>query len=201
MILVGLMGINFFSNLKNIKEEPAMPKYNKSAAKKKIKQDALVEKIIPDQSVAADVKVFTGFIGESLKEGQVRLYLTPELDEYLEIFEKDILNLFSATSDTNPLAGSVLWIKKKATIEFVKATSRQYQAEFLQGGISNMLAQQNVLNPVFGSGIINPLKRTPTLVVSVCFSCPTSGGEDSCVPATCTLAFHCLTTYLCTQKR
>src|SRR5258705_2922850 len=160
-----------------------MLKNNKSAAKKKVTQDALVEKIIPDPSVAADVKVFTGFVGDSLKEGQVRLYLTPEFDEYLEISEKDIVNVFSVKNDTNPLAGSVLWIKKKATIEFVKATSRHLQAEFLQGSISNMLARENVFATVFGPRIINFLKRAGTLAiqsippsVSVCSSCPTSGG-------------------------
>jgi hypothetical protein len=101
-----------------------------------LKQDLLVEKLIPDPTQpAADVTALVGFVGKSTKELFWRLYLTPGLSEYVEIAAADIVSSESLTTPEKPLAGTLLWVKRSAQLQHTRSESRQIQAEFLQGGI------------------------------------------------------------------
>ncbi len=74
------------------------PRHRRLAARRlptspgELSQDALVEALVPDPGSLADVVMLHGYLGKSAVEGSWRLYLTPDLDEYVEIPEDKILH-------------------------------------------------------------------------------------------------------------
>jgi hypothetical protein len=104
---------------------------------KALKQDELVEKMVPDPSQApSDLTVLTGLLGKSTKAGYWRLYTTSRFNEYLEIGEADIVHSESLSSDRNPQGGTRLWVIRDAKLRHTRTESRQVEAEFLQGKIT-----------------------------------------------------------------
>ncbi len=109
---------------------------NAPEPQQRLKQDPLVEKLIPDLSEKhPDVRVLSGFLGNSSQKGHWRLYLTPALDVYLEIPEEDIVHSQSLASEGNSLGGTILWVKQDADVELHTRTNlRQRQVQLLTGG-------------------------------------------------------------------
>ena len=58
---------------------------------KELKQDSLVEKSVPNPTQVPNVRVLRGFLGQASRPGYWRLYLTPQLNEYVELSENDIV--------------------------------------------------------------------------------------------------------------
>src|SRR5262245_23969237 len=54
-----------------------------SRSEQRLQQSAFIRHLVPDPSQSPDVKLVVGFLGQSAQAGYVRLYLTPELNEYL----------------------------------------------------------------------------------------------------------------------
>jgi hypothetical protein len=103
----------------------------------KLRQDSLVDRLVPDPARHESFTVLTGFLGKSPRDGYWRLYLTPQLDEYLEFRSGDVKHTEQLPPDLAPLGGSRVWIQKDAPLEHTRVTSRQVQAEFLQGSIAS----------------------------------------------------------------
>jgi hypothetical protein len=101
--------------------------------KPELKQDPLVDKSRPDPSAPPSVEL-CGFLGKSDKQGYWRLYLTPDLTEYMDIAEVDIVGTQSLATEGNPLAGSYVWIKPGAMLTWIE--SQQVRAEFVRDAIS-----------------------------------------------------------------
>ncbi len=105
-------------------------------ARKSLNEDELVKKLVPDPSQVPSVRCLAGFMGSSTKAGYKRLYLTPELNEYVEFRTEDVVHTQSVATDRNPLGGSVVWLKRDAEIQHTRTESRDVKAEFLQGDIT-----------------------------------------------------------------
>jgi hypothetical protein len=103
---------------------------------KNLKEDFLVEKLRSDPSQNTDVRIVTGYLGKGAQEGYWRLYISPQLNEYLEISEEDIVHNQSLATEQSPLGGTVLWIKSSSNLQYTRTISRQVQAEFLQGDMT-----------------------------------------------------------------
>jgi len=102
-----------------------------------LQEDELVRRLIPDPSKPSpDVVTVVGYLGKSPARNMWRVYLSPALDEYIEFAQEDIVETQSLKSDPNPLGGTVVWLKRGTTVRHIRTTSRQTQAEFLQGDIS-----------------------------------------------------------------
>jgi hypothetical protein len=100
--------------------------------KNKLAQDPLVEKVLPDPSRAhAGVTRLEGYVGNSLWEGHVRLYLSRTLDDYLEILESDVLHRQAPEGGDEP---SVLTVKRDAQVTHVK--TQHVEAQFLSGELT-----------------------------------------------------------------
>lgn len=99
-----------------------------------LKQDALVEKLVVNPSNIPDVKVLVGFVGKG-SEGRWRLYLTPQLNDYLEFNAQDVLHTQPFATAQSPLGGTVVWINRNASLQHTQTAANQAQAGFVQGDI------------------------------------------------------------------
>jgi hypothetical protein len=75
-------------------------------------------------------------LGKSPEEGFWRLYPTPELDEYVEIAEADIVFSRPLSEAVAPLGGTAIVINASALLRGVSTDRAEARAAFLQGDIT-----------------------------------------------------------------
>ena len=142
-------------------------------------QHQLVEALRPDPGQAPpDAVALQGFLGDSTDPGSKRLYLTPALDEYVEIPVADILHTDRGTGG----AMDTVWVPRSLTLTHHQTASQQVQAQFLSGSITG--AHLAAGAPAVG-GVVQP---TPTVQISVHVICPTPTAHPSlpvCPTETC----------------
>jgi hypothetical protein len=64
-----------------------------TSGSEELRPSAFVEALLPDPSQPAPrTRVLGGLLGNSPKDGYWRLYLTSELDDYVEFAEEDVLH-------------------------------------------------------------------------------------------------------------
>jgi hypothetical protein len=99
-----------------------------------LRPDALVQRLSGGGGPRPTV-VLRGLVGEGATEGSWRLYLSQQLDEYVEVDAADVLHSEPVDASV-PLAGTALWVRAGASLRYTQVSSRQVQADFLQGGIA-----------------------------------------------------------------
>ena len=99
-------------------------------------QEPFIEILVPDPASLPDVILLAGFVGKSNRAGYFRLYLTPQLNEYLEILQTDVVHQQTIPPTSNPLGGTLIWVKREAQLTHTKVATAQAQSQFLQGSIS-----------------------------------------------------------------
>lgn len=104
---------------------------------KELQQDALIEKLVVDPSKIPDVRVLVGFLGRSSEAGTWRLYLTPQLNSYVEFSAEDMLHTQPLAAAQSPLGVTAVWLRQDATVKHTRSGARQAQAEFVQGDITS----------------------------------------------------------------
>src|SRR5689334_14808375 len=82
-----------------------------SSAKQDLRQDELVDRLMPDPSQQQPLTILSGFLGRSPQAGHWRLYLTPTLDEYVEIPEEDIVHSQPLGQEQSALGGTMVWVR------------------------------------------------------------------------------------------
>jgi hypothetical protein len=106
-----------------------------------LKEEEIVRSLVPDPAQPPDVRVLVGFLGKSAQERSWRLYVTPNFSEYVEFAEADVVHSRTLqTGPSTPLGGTVVWLKRGANVMRVRTTSREAQADFLQGSIARRIA-------------------------------------------------------------
>lgn len=113
-----------------------MPK-GKNAKRYDIRPDELVARLVDDPSDIPETKLYAGWLGKSQSNKKWRLYLSPTLDNYLEIDLDDILHQMQV--DQSPLGGSFVWVDRDAKVTHTRTTAAQSQADFLSGSITAAL--------------------------------------------------------------
>ena len=104
--------------------------------RKELKQDPLVEQLAPDPADPQATIQLRGWLGKGVKEGSWRLYLTPQLDEYVQFQDKDIVHTQPIAPEQSPLGGTVIWLVAGTSLQHTRVVTRQLQADFLSGGIT-----------------------------------------------------------------
>jgi hypothetical protein len=104
--------------------------------RKELKQDALVEQLAPDPADPQATIQLKGWLGKGVKAGSWRLYLTPQLDEYVQFQDKDIVHTQPIAPEQSPLGGTMIWLLAGTSLQHTRVTTRQLQAGFLSGGIT-----------------------------------------------------------------
>ena len=94
-----------------------------------------VSKIVRDPKNPPKTTLLSGFLGQSSEEGHTRLYLDPELCDYVEIPDGAILHVAESKEDS-PVAETLVWIQREAQLIHGEAGGARYKASFLEGRIS-----------------------------------------------------------------
>jgi hypothetical protein len=77
---------------------------------------------------------FAGYVGESDREGKIRLYLTlSDLSQYLEIEERAIVRTAEAPESLLPEKGLFLWVRANSPVYAVRA--REMEASVIAAAI------------------------------------------------------------------
>jgi len=93
-----------------------------------------------DPTLPEDLVVFLGFAGRSTRGAKYhRLYVTLELNEYIEFSNDDLV--YSLVIDLQTLQNmkaNVVWLRREASIRHVRSETISLQRGFLQGGIGGL---------------------------------------------------------------
>ncbi len=108
-------------------------------ASSRLRQDSLIEQMVPDPArlPAVGGQTIRGFLGRSSRDGYWRLYQTPQLDDYLEFSEEDVIHTQPLPTDREPLGGTMVWLSADAKVQRTRTTTQSAQADFLQGDIAS----------------------------------------------------------------
>jgi hypothetical protein len=124
-------------------EEAFMPEHMP-----KIKEEALVSKLVHDPKNPPNTLLLSGFVGKSSEEGHTRLYFDPQLSDYVEIPNAAILHTQEIPKDQSPLGGTYVWIQRDAALTHGKAgDTNRPKAKFLEGRIQQAYAKAAGASP------------------------------------------------------
>jgi hypothetical protein len=95
-----------------------------------LRQSPFVEKVMPDPSNPTSVASWLGLLGKSTEDGCWRLYLTIELDGYIEFKEEDALAFDIVPAEHSPLKveAARVYLEPSARIKHVRTQSWEGQA-------------------------------------------------------------------------
>jgi hypothetical protein len=94
-----------------------------------------IRQIVSDPKNVPDVALLTGYLGASSEEGHERLYLSPDLTNYVEIPKDAILHQAPLPSEQDAHGGVTLWVKKDAALQYKMAPAAQALANYFAGAI------------------------------------------------------------------
>ncbi len=101
-------------------------------------EDSLISSLVPDPADVPHVRMYLGLLGNSSKPGYWRLYTSPQLNEFVEVREEDILHAEQTGGDGALLRGTAAWIKAEAQLIRTRVGAQQAQTDFLSGEIARM---------------------------------------------------------------
>jgi hypothetical protein len=150
-------------------EDPAVAKQEEPQGREGMNEDELIKNLVPDPSQVLDVRMLSGFLGRSSRQGYWRLYLTLELNEYIEFPEGDVVHHQRLNTEQSPLGGTILWVRREANLQHTRTVSRETHAEFLHGGITAAFLPRMGVGAMLG---LQPLRiRIGNTDVTVCQVC------------------------------
>ncbi len=79
--------------------------------------------------------LLTGYLGASSEEAHERLYLSPDLTNYVEIPQAAILHRAPLPAEQDAHGGVTLWVKKDAALQYKMAPAAQALANYFAGAI------------------------------------------------------------------
>jgi hypothetical protein len=106
----------------------------KSSEKDPLREHELVKKLVKDGK-PVDYLTIRGYVGKSDSVDAVRLYLSKEFNEYIEVKKKEILHAEEISPEELEFGGTCIWVEKDTEIIKVKIQSKKQQARFMEGDI------------------------------------------------------------------
>src|SRR5258707_7833216 len=92
-----------------------------------------VAKIVKDPNNPPDTLLLQGYLGQSSEEGHTRLYLDPQLSDYVEIPNDAILHTADVSGGHGVSGASYVWINRDAEVTHGKVGPDRKKAKFLDG--------------------------------------------------------------------
>jgi hypothetical protein len=90
-----------------------------------VAEDPLVASLVPDPSQGpVNAAVLAGYIGRGAEEGVWRLYLTPSLNEYVEVRKDEVLHRESLPDE----GGTQIWVRDDLNVRYVRSTAQRVPA-------------------------------------------------------------------------
>jgi hypothetical protein len=99
-----------------------------------------VRQIVTDPKNVPDVMRLYGYPGASSEENHERLYLSPDLTNYVEIPANDVMHRMAVPAEQDPHGGVYLWVKKDAALIYKMAPAAQALASYFAGVIAGAAA-------------------------------------------------------------
>lgn len=122
----------------------------------KFEVDEFIKNVIPDPAQPQGTLFVRAYLGESNKEGCVRLYHDPGLNYYADIKKEDIVYLLKIPKTFDPLGGVMVWLKQPVA-EPVNTNTEQANndasigQQYFQGNIyQQYLGLQQAQQPIGG---------------------------------------------------
>jgi hypothetical protein len=151
----------------------------------KLQEDELALKLISRDSPGSDAVLLTGYMGKGLQDGRWRLYKAPDLTEYVEFGEEDVIHCEKTKSDLFPARASLVWLRGDAKLIHQKARSSRLAAEFLSG----RLVEEQRCKTGFDLFLIADLATWTVTATAAGIPTPTPGSGGVCTgPPLCALA-------------
>jgi hypothetical protein len=149
---------------------------------------SFVDRLVPDPNNVPDVMLLYGYLGASSEDGHERLYLSPDLANYVEIPESAILHRMAAPREQDPNGGTTLWVRKDAALIYKMAPGAQALAHYFAGALQAQGVAPAMHTPALtlgGPACGVTLPNVCQIATAVCT-------RDTCGVA-CTAAGPCLT--------
>jgi hypothetical protein len=141
-------------------------------AKPKIVHDDFVSAVRPESKSDYPVIYLSGYINKSPKEGCIRLYTDPNLNNYVDILESEILHSVQNTKEEDPLGGSKLWVKSNDVASKGGAVAGSFLAGNLFSNYAANMYQPG--HPVFKEPTTTVVEPTTTVYRTFNYFCPQS---------------------------
>jgi hypothetical protein len=168
-----------------------------------------IRQIVSDPKNVPDVALLTGYLGASSEEGHERLYLSPDLTNYVEIPKDAILHQAPLPIEQDARGGVTLWVRKDVALQYKMAPAAQALANYFAGAIqagAQAAARAPRATPpqTIQDCTLAPALCPVTVIGPACtyantwdidcsIVCPTHPPRATCVP-NCTHARPCLFT-------
>jgi hypothetical protein len=132
---------------------------SRKGPKAKLEEDAIVSALRPDPTAEAPGTVaLQGYLGRGAAEGTWRLYLSTELDEFVELPEEAIRHSEKLPDEQ----GTRVWVDRSTSLQLKRVTSQTVEAEFLAGPITRGPLTQAVTQVAGGAAAA--LRPYPSLL-------------------------------------
>jgi hypothetical protein len=136
----------------------------------------VVAAIVEDPNKAPDVVALRGMLGEAATAERVRLYLSVNLDDYLEFDRGAIVHQVSIPETISPLDEAIFWVRRDALAAAARSPALQLKAGMMAGPVFQDYMSQAI--PAAATGVsgaeapgeaagIRPTLTCPS-VVNIC---------------------------------
>jgi hypothetical protein len=174
---------------------------NTDGEEREVNEAEFVRALVPDPADLPDAHLLTGFLAKGGRPERWRLYLTRELDEFIEFEQSGVLHSENVAGMSDDADLTRVWVKASTVLHRSEPTPGSQQAAFLEGDIAAMFAEATArvrrlhagsaltIGTGGGRGYADPtLFRASTCALSECVSdvaiC-TNPGQTTCDPAVC----------------
>ena len=139
--------------------------------RKVVRFDAFIESVRPDPKSTEELVILQGYIGKSNLNGHIRVYADPELSNFIELPEQDILYSDPISTEEDPLGGSRIWVRKTAVFTAGDPSEvNRVKSSFLEGDIVK----------AFGDTANAPTVVLPIVAPTFFITCQTTHQPKSC---------------------
>lgn len=88
-------------------------------------EPGFVTALVSDPNEPPETVMLVGFPGRSSEEGHIRLYLDPQLSEFVDVPEADVLHSQAAPTSAAALETTCTWVRRNAELVHGKAGPHQ----------------------------------------------------------------------------
>src|SRR5262249_49971108 len=141
-------------------------------------------RIVTDPNNVPDVMRLYGYPGASSEENHERLYLSPDLTNYVEVPANAILHRMAVRHEQDPHGAVTLWVRRDAALVYKAPPGAQALAQYFAGAIAGAAAAGGGAAAVPAA----PLPPTPVCTIPLA-ACPVTLPQAGCPvtlpPAVC----------------
>ena len=153
-----------------------------SEDKKPLTPHPIVAKLAADPAAPLDTAQFVGYVGKSTRPEHHRLYLSLQLDEYIDIPFAAVVHHEDIPDTEMEHGGTRVWVDAGATVVHETRQTTRTEARFLEGSIADEYLQDTTADPSQFAMPYTPYCRTnegacTAYSCDTCIRCP-GGAND-----------------------